>query len=101
MGEGGQKERTSRIEAMIRGSRNESTDFLFPKRLIKELIANILCLCRTLSFCLLSGIWEMSLHFLTTQFLTPWVKFILIQFVFLLELKETGKINSMAAVCQC
>lgn len=51
---------------------------------------------------LLLATWHLeSAHFLTPQPLMPcWVEFILMQFALLLELTETGRLISMAAVCQ-
>lgn len=35
-----------------------------------------------------------------SRFLMPWVMFLLIHFVLILEFRETGKLICMAAVCQ-
>lgn len=103
LGEGDRGEEASGAEAMVWGPRSESTVFFFFFESVCALsthIANILCLVGSFLFCFLRGIWEMSAHFLTTMLLMPWVILLLIQFVLLLELRETGKLISVAAVCQ-
>lgn len=96
------EEGTPRGKATTWGPRSESTVFSFLKSLcpLRTQIANILCLVGSFLFCLFRGIWEISAHVLTTQLLISWIIFILIQFVLLLELRETGRLISMASVCQ-
>lgn len=104
MGERGPGEGASRAEAKIGGPGGESTvslNFYFFKVSVcfKNSDCKYFVPCRKLSFLLVT--WHLgNVSTLFAQLLMPWVIFILIQFVFLLEFKETRRLISIAAVCQ-